>query len=244
MDEDVELAASGACSDVALRMPPPPGQRQTLPNPMAPSPDERPAEPSGASLSPAAASGATLTNPSYHPGGAAGDPLAASGPPGLGGRSGPLPPNPGRPAGGPGRPGIAASMPAAVARGGPDGAMAGGAERRRDARSAEALGAPDALPCARDELAADQVSGMAVWLPAFHAASAGTMSGHTPPCSAHPLHHPHQTVERCFSLASFMLLCMRPQALPSSADVQPTFCSPLYVQVLLALDKRGMGHRM
>lgn len=160
MDEDAELAASGARGDVALRMPPTPGQRQTLPNPVAPPPDERAAEPSGASFPPAAASGAG-PNPSYHPGGGAGDPLAASGPPGLGGRSGPLPPNPGRPAGGPGRPGIAASMPAAVACGGADGAMAGG-ERRRDARSAEALGAPDPGFCSKGRAAADQVMGGAV----------------------------------------------------------------------------------
>ena len=161
MDEDFELAASGARGDVALRMPPTPGQRQTLPNPVAHPPDDRQAEPSGASLLPAAASGAN-PNPNYHPGGSAGgDPLAVSGPRGLGARSGPLVSNPSRPAGGPGRPGIATSMPAAVARGGADGAMAGGAERRRDARSAEALGAPDPYPCPSYQL---HPSGQQGWL--------------------------------------------------------------------------------
>ena len=141
MDEDAELVGSGARGDVALRMPPPPGQ-QTLSNPTACPPDERRAEPSGASSPPAAVSGAN-PNPNFNPGRSAADPLAASGSPGFGDLGGPLVPKPVRPGGGPGRPGIAASMPAAVARGGAIGGLAG-AERRRDARSTEALGVPHA----------------------------------------------------------------------------------------------------
>ena len=179
MDEDAELAASGARGDVALRMPPAPGQ-QPLPSPVAYPLDERQPEASGASLPPAAASGAN-PNPSYIPSGSAGEPLAASGSQEHGGLGKPFLTNPGRPGGVPGRPGIAASMPAALARGGADGATAGAAERRRDARSAEALGPPYVIPCPRDQLLPSRSARFAAWCLLWEAPGTGAMPGEQMP---------------------------------------------------------------
>jgi len=125
MDEDAELAASGARGDVALRMPPTPGPAHA--QALAHSGD-RPPEAGTPSAASRPAAGPPPAAPHPAPGR-----LAASGPPGYGGfRLGSAPQGP---AGGPGRgaAGVAASMPAAVA--------AGGGERRRAGSSTDASGA-------------------------------------------------------------------------------------------------------
>lgn len=138
LDEDAELAASGARGgDVALRMPPAPGPTNPNPHTLTPA-DDRPPDPGASSLSPDVGGG---TNPNYNPSGPhPSHGLASSGPPGFGGRSSQGGAGRQALAGGAVRPGMAASMPAAVAGGGAGGGALAGGERRHAAMSADTPG--------------------------------------------------------------------------------------------------------